>query len=213
MHPAPWTLTGTGLILLYRFKAKEVASFPLLSNRLQDRARGGIGALMFVNYDTSDVGPYQEALLIPGTFQYPDQRALTITTIYVSTVPSMLGGRDNWGIPKQRAELKSELLADGSWRFQDAERPDLLAVTAKARGFRFPISTKLLPSTIVQEYKDHRYTTKIEAQGQARFARISELITDPSYFSGIPKLKPMAAVMIEGFKMKFGEAKVERIEE
>ena len=213
MHPAPWTLTGTGLILLYRFKAKEVASFPLLSDRLQDRARGGMGALMFVDYHTSDAGPYQEALLVPGIFQYPNLRAFTITTIYVNRVASMLGGRDNWGIPKQRAGLKTELLADGSWRFQDADRPDLLAVTAKPWGIRFPLSTRLFPSTIVQEYIEQRYTTEIQAQGKARFARIPELIIDPSYFSGIPSLKPMAAVMIEEFKMKIGEPKVERIEE
>ncbi|KAJ5261108.1 hypothetical protein N7478_011703 [Penicillium angulare] len=66
---------------------------------------GWIKGITIIRYEDSDVGPYDELILVPGKAVNPhtskaDQR---ISTIYVSTNASVWNGRRNWNIPKHRA--------------------------------------------------------------------------------------------------------------
>lgn len=102
---APWHLNGKGFI------------FPLLANRSynvdrgffdeEDRKsyRGGLGSLIFANYESSDVGPYCEILYIPGNFEYKNRNYKRITRIFVSSQDASEGGIRNWAIPKERADF------------------------------------------------------------------------------------------------------------
>ena len=65
--PAPWSLTGTGLIMVLK----------------------GQRLLMVVDYQTADCGPYQELLYIPGKAVFGGQKRYTISDIYVSTISSV----------------------------------------------------------------------------------------------------------------------------
>ncbi|KAE8550477.1 hypothetical protein EYB25_006704 [Talaromyces marneffei] len=67
-------------------------------------------ALLIIRYDDSDVGPYDEVMVIPGFFVNPHtgKRHARISNIYVSTDASVWNGRRNWNIPKHRARFVFE---------------------------------------------------------------------------------------------------------
>ena len=64
--PAPWSLTGQGFILFFRFSRAALDAEAPVRDPMRGRWLGGVGALMIVDYATSDVGPYREILLVPG---------------------------------------------------------------------------------------------------------------------------------------------------
>src|SRR5262245_61022490 len=100
--PPPWRLTGSGYILLYRWFPRDfVAVQGQVPPALAGSFKGGASAVMVVNYENSEVGPYRELLFIPGLFE----RGFSITRTYVSSQASVDSGRANWGIPKQLAEF------------------------------------------------------------------------------------------------------------
>ncbi|GAA5877072.1 hypothetical protein JCM3774_002834 [Rhodotorula dairenensis] len=126
--PAPWHLTGQGWIIPLRtpFSATPVpippaAYAPLERGSTADqshRFHGGVGFVMLVRYKTSNVGPYDELIYVPGLFSRRPRQTRTdattaepveyfpsITRIYVSTDESVYNGRKNWGIPKHRADF------------------------------------------------------------------------------------------------------------
>ncbi|HHX59130.1 MAG TPA: acetoacetate decarboxylase family protein, partial [Epulopiscium sp.] len=109
-YPAPWTLIGSGYILLYRFDtnfANEQAP-----DFLKEKAIPGIGSVMLVNYEAANCGPYGELLIIPGKYNYKNRKLHTINKIYVSSQDSVDNGRMNWGIPKEHANFSFEPLSD-----------------------------------------------------------------------------------------------------
>ncbi|KAL4875707.1 hypothetical protein BJY04DRAFT_154372 [Aspergillus karnatakaensis] len=63
--------------------------------------------VMIVRYEDTDVGPYDELILIPGRATNPHSKTarseMRISTIYVSTEASVWNGRRNWNIPKHLA--------------------------------------------------------------------------------------------------------------
>ena len=103
--PAPWTLTGDGLMLFYRFPREFVLENGFVPPELCQSFVGGFGSVMLVDYQTSNVGPYRELLFIPGQFQFGSKRYYAITKIYVSTQISVENGRINWAIPKEIADF------------------------------------------------------------------------------------------------------------
>lgn len=121
--PAPWFLTGEGWIIPLHtpFSTTPVALSSAAYAPLErgteadqsDRFHGGVGFVMLVRYKTSNVGPYDELIYVPGLFsrrspsdqQQPVEYFPAITRIYVSTDESVYNGRKNWGIPKHRADF------------------------------------------------------------------------------------------------------------
>ncbi|KAL4972649.1 hypothetical protein BDW66DRAFT_169443 [Aspergillus desertorum] len=65
-------------------------------------------AVMVIRYEDTDVGPYDELILIPGRAVNPEtgKKEMRISNIYVSTDASVWNGRRNWNIPKHRARFE-----------------------------------------------------------------------------------------------------------
>ncbi|KAF8315726.1 hypothetical protein DL93DRAFT_2227364 [Clavulina sp. PMI_390] len=67
---------------------------------------GGMGMVMIVRYKDSPAGPYDELIMIPGSFKNPKgPPSLRVTRIYVSSMKSIWNGRRNWNIPKHLAHF------------------------------------------------------------------------------------------------------------
>jgi hypothetical protein len=94
-HPAPWHLTGKGYILLYKLQRSFIENHGMVPPFLQGKFSGGFGCIMLVDYATSDAGPYEELLFIPGKFHHEGKKLNTISKIYVSTIDSVVNGRRN----------------------------------------------------------------------------------------------------------------------
>lgn len=208
--PAPWNLSGKGYILLYKFPkafAEENANVPEF---LKGKFTGGFGALMLVDYSTSDAGPYGELLLIPGKFMHEGKKFNTISKIYVSTMASVINGRRNWGIPKELADFSFQAIDSGTEKVSVSLEGNMIAeFTLESGKLSFPVNTKLLPFPLVQQYEGKYYYTTFQGSGKGRFAKLKDIRINPGLFPDISGFRPIAAIKVEPFKIVFPEAKID----
>ncbi|GAA5944905.1 hypothetical protein JCM3775_001097 [Rhodotorula graminis] len=115
--PAPWLFTGSSWVIPLHTPFSETpiplpagsyAPFEAGSTAdLSRRYHGGVGLVLVLRYDHSDVGPYDELILIPGLFSNEHEGEgvkydWAITRIIVSSDKSTVNGRPEWGMPKHR---------------------------------------------------------------------------------------------------------------
>ena len=114
--PAPWSLRGHAWMVAMRLPKNDPARTAFVPPGLQATVKAAFSVLMCVVYDEAPCGPYRELLFIPGTMNFGDARYPSISRILVSTWDSVVNGRINWGIPKDRANF--------DWvRGDDGDRP------------------------------------------------------------------------------------------
>ena len=199
--PAPWTLQGEGIVLLFYFKKDWIAQAANLPAYLQGKFKGGFGYVMLVDYQQSPVGPYRELLFIPGKFG--EEKLQSITTIFVDSEASTANGRANWAIPKQTAEFhwqkekgldRVEVSLNGKQVFR---------ASIRSGGIPFPMSTALLPIQLRQELAGQVLFTQPEGKGWGKMARIQELELDPQLFPDIRGIKPLLALKVSPFTLTF----------
>lgn len=196
--PAPWHLTGSGYILLYKFPRQfGIAHSPF------GMYQRGFGSVMLVNYATSPVDAYHELLFIPGQVSYPGATGYSISTIYVSSRASVVGGQTNWGIPKALAEFEWQTAEAGGDRITvRREDEQFFEAELTPYGFSFPINAFLLPP-VVQHRDGKTFITKLKSAGRGQLARVDQLKVTGDAFPGIDRFKPLVALKITAFEMTF----------
>ncbi|SCV74319.1 BQ2448_6751 [Microbotryum intermedium] len=173
--PPPWDLTGSGCIFVVEpqpFSPTSAVPLPPGSYDPFEQGTpfdqssnfyGGVGAILVVRYTTSDVGPYDELMIIPGNFKNEHKDGTTsfdlaITRIYVSTKESVYNGRQNWGIPKHLANFSftpvqdrpgSTLMTVSSPNAKDSFFSAILT-RSKWTPFSIPASTKLVSTSFMR---------------------------------------------------------------
>ncbi|GBE82997.1 hypothetical protein SCP_0500400 [Sparassis crispa] len=128
--PAPWLFEGEAwwffTALFHRPKKGEMSA-PGYFDPLHEHSRslateedaylGNHGMIQLLRYTESPAGPYDELILIPGSFKSPPglkpAEAPRITRIYVSAMNSVINGRRNWNIPKTLAKFSFAPNSDG----------------------------------------------------------------------------------------------------
>ncbi len=199
--PAPWKLSGEGLILVYKFKRDWVEKNGFLNDTQKGSFKGGLGFVMLVNYLNSPVGPYKELLFIPGKFS-PHKRQ-SITRIFVDSEESTENGRFNWGIPKETVPMiwqkngKEETIGIGH------EDDPILFCKISSGGIPFPTSTKLIPIHLYQELEGITFLTDPSGSGWGKFAKIESLKINEKYFPNVKNQKPLICIKINPFTMHF----------
>ena len=205
--PAPWHLKGKGYIFLYRFPKhfdEESGNLPAF---LKTSFAGGFGSVMLVDYESSEAGGYGELLFIPGKFRFEGKKLDSISKIYVSTEESVLNGRRNWGIPKEKADFQFRSVG----RNEEEATVSLGGKTAasfrlRSGSFSFPVSTKLLPFPLVQQYEGKTYFTSFSGSGKGHFCKIEEMKITPSLFPDLSRFSPLAVIRVDPFAITFPEA-------
>ncbi|HMV76978.1 MAG TPA: acetoacetate decarboxylase [Leptospiraceae bacterium] len=183
--PPPWNLDGEGFLLPFWADKKHCLQSGFISESEKDSYRGGLGAVMLVNYRSSDVGPYFELLFIPGDFHHSGKTYKKITKIYVSSQKSVEEGILNWAIPKELAEF--------SWKKTDketkidiqSEKGSVLTTVLKEKFFSFPVTTSLFPFTLLQKAPESLLATKFIGKGSAKFAGLESYSSNPAHFPDI----------------------------
>jgi hypothetical protein len=202
--PAPWELQGKGFVFLYKFDTHIIDNEQFIPDWLQGKYRLPWGFVMLVQYDSSPVGAYYELLLIPGWFRHPQGSAFAITKIYVSSMDSVLGGRQNWGIPKELANFDWQAQPNGSTQISVSTNAHKFLITSiQAKGWRFPITTGLLRIPLVQELDGQGFQVRFRGRGQARRAHIVSMKTDGAFFADLSKMQPLVALEIRSFQLTF----------
>ena len=211
-YPAPWDLQGKGYLILYKFKRGFVEQNGCVPKFLAGSFSGGFGSVMLVDYKESNAGPYGELLFIPGKFRFGGKKLDTISKIYVSTMESVVNGRVNWGIPKEQAEFSFEEIDDGTEKATVTVDGKIAAeFTLKSGKFSFPVSTKLLPFPLVQQYNGKHYFTDFFGKGKGRLAKIAGIKINSALFPDVSLCRPIAVIRVDPFQITFPEAKIENI--
>jgi hypothetical protein len=209
--PPPWQLTGDGFIWLFRFSRTFIERCGFMADWQRLRLAGTLGAMMLVDYRQTNVGPYRELLFMPGRFNFGEQRAFSISKIYVSTEASVRGGIENWGIPKELASFARERRSDGSETFSAAlDGRRFFSAELAPFGPRFPISSSLVPLTVAQASHDDLLVTRSTARGSARLCRVRNLQVDGSCFPDVAHVRPIAVIAVSDFHMTFPVPEVVR---
>lgn len=215
MKPAPWDLEGQAWIVVLKLPADDPARSAFLPDRGIDTPAGRWSMLMFVDYAHSDCGPYHELLFVPGAQRFADgKRHLTISRILVSTWDSVVNGRVNWGIPKDRADFAVRYRVDGT-------REDHIRVTsdgellAELRLRDFPLSLPvhggLLPvaqRTLAQRLGGRTFLYAPSSRGWIRPGRLVDWRFNPALFPDLSGARVVAAVKVPSFRMGFPVANV-----
>lgn len=211
--PPPWTLTGRGFVLVYRFPRDWALRHGFIPPERASSFLGGFGAVMLVDYSSSDCGPYRELLFVPGKFRSRDGRGYyAITKIFVSTQISVNSGIANWGIPKEFAQF--------SWQSSDWVRGDLERVRvaqgdmpiaefgfSSSQAFSLPVTTAILPAalrTLEQHGLDgRRLLTAPSGAGRVQPAKLEIVTVNSALFPDLSEFKPLLTVKAEPFALSF----------
>lgn len=208
LAPAPWSLTGTGYILLLKLPAAVLDDQRHTPPALRGLRHGGLSAVMLVDYKQSAVGPYRELLYIPGTFRFGSRVRQSITRIYVSSMESVVNGRINWGIPKDACEF--------DYRYGEPDGCDRLQASLDGRPFarftfrpgwlRLPFASWLLPRfllTLAQVHGGRQFTYVPSARGTVQLAKLVDCAFDPALFPDLAQGGVLACVKVPRFTMGF----------
>ncbi len=207
--PAPWSLEGKGYIILVKLDREFVRNRGFLPEELSGSFAGGIGTIMYVDYQSSDVGPYRELLFIPGMFSFDRKKYFSITKIYVSTMASVVNGQSNWGIPKEVAEF--EVIEEGNTDRIRVSKNDRLCAELCFRSYPFaiPVTTRIVPPrfhTLAHLSGGKTYMTTPEARGAVSCARLAEAVIDQSLFPDFTRGRILFVAGIPRFRMVFPKA-------
>lgn len=211
--PAPWSLRGDAWMVLMRLPRAAAAATAFVPPALRDTLHSPLSALICVEYLEAPCGPYRELLFIPGAMQFPDgRRHPSISRILVSTWASVVNGRANWGIPKDRADIFFESLPGGDRiRVMDDGRESCRIEFGPARGPRLPLTTSLLPSSLTRLAQWHEgrvFHYQPRARGSMRFCRLRHWQFDARHFPDLAGARVIACARVERFEMTFPPASV-----
>ena len=212
--PAPWTLTGQGYLIALKMPEEVLDSCTFTPSSLRKSRRSKLSLAMLVNYDSSPVGPYQELLFIPGSFQFNDARRASISRIYVSSQASVTNGRSNWGIPKDRCDFEINFNDSGTDSARlTADNGDIIAeLVLSNMGPKLPIPTSLVPKairTLSQVWEGLEYTLTPSTSGHGKWAKVIDWKFNSDYFPDLAKGRCIAAIKITDFTMVFPEPRIQ----
>ncbi|MGC8658894.1 MAG: acetoacetate decarboxylase family protein [Desulfomonilaceae bacterium] len=209
--PAPWNLTGNGYIILYWFRKENLKDKCFLEEPLKESYLGGMGCVMLVDYESSNVGPYKELLFIPGKISFQSKKFYTITKIYVSTSDSVVNGRENWGIPKEQANFSWNSDSNTDQIIVEREGHEFFNIKMERIKFLFPfpVTTALLPFPLVQTMNEKAYYTDFCGKGIGSVARLKKIDMDETFFPPIDHYKPLFVMKVRNFKLTFPVPKID----
>ena len=156
---APWLLGGESLLALASVK-QPLGDVPEGLPRVP-----GPCSITAARYDDSPVGPYRE-LAVGQPAHLGGRLGLCITTMVVTSVDARLGGRVNWGFPKEMGTLV--WLDEGDDRVLRWEERDIV-LRASPVGPPLPV---LLPLRALQRRADGLVSIRGHARGRGRVARV-----------------------------------------
>lgn len=215
--PPPWHLTGSAWMVALRLAPDSPARTAFLDESVAAQLRSPFALLMYVDYTASACGPYRELLFIPGHVPFEDgRRHFTISRILVSTWESVVNGRRNWGIPKDRARFEVgerdtmsgvetvRVLADGG--------RELCAMRFAVRRYAppLPVPVALLPAgmrTLAQRHAGRTCYYAPAASGWIRPGRVVDWHFDPALFPDLRAASILAAGKVDSFRMTFPSAR------
>jgi len=210
--PAPWQLRASAYVFAVLMPEDVLDGAAFVPDELVPRRKNRISVAMFVDYESTNVGPYRELLVTPASFAHAEGTYPSITRIYVSSYDSVVNGRINWGIPKDRADFERENAAGGSEIVRASRDGHTFAeLVLRPHGPTLPVRSWLLPAalrTLVQHWHGKSYRFTLSASGKARLASVERWSFDPQYFPDLARGRVLTGAYLPHFEMVFPVAEV-----
>ena len=150
-------------------------------------------------YDDSPVGPYRE-LAVGQPAHLGARLGVCITTMAVTSVDARLGGRVNWGFPKELGTLV--WLDEGDDRVLRWEERDIV-VRASPVGPPLPV---LLPLRALQRRADGLVSVRGHARGRGRVAKVEITVPDDDPLAGLTGRHK--GLMVSGMRLVINPARL-----
>jgi len=215
LKPAPWRLEASAYVLAVRMPEDVIDRASFVPPVLAGKRRGQTAYVLYVDYKVADVGPYQELLVAPAVYDFGEGEYPTITRIYVSTYESVVNGRRNWGIPKDRADFAAETVAKNTDAVRVSRDGRVFAdMKFQSYGLALPVTSWVLPAglrTLMQYWHGKTYRFTISAKGSMKMAKMIEWRFDPEYFPDLARGKVLAAAYFPHFEMTFPVSQVREV--
>ncbi len=206
VKPAPWKLRGDGYLFFYRFNDPVEGMWGDLPPHLQEKWRGGMGAVAWMRYRSSPVGPYDEILCIPGRFAHGRKNRHSVTRIYVNSHRSIQGGRQNWGLPKYYADFRYEQIDTNTEQYTASLDGYPFAQAVMKPGLaKFPLNTRLCPIQLGQWWEGHYLQTELRLNAGVSLMNATLQIdtSKGAVFPNVNDLQPIGTVKLWNFEITF----------
>lgn len=203
--PAPWDLNGMGIMHFF-WGPKRIDPF-------SEEEVSGLGGFIIARYDHSPVGPYNELLYIPGRHKIGGKKSFFISKIYVDSLDSVISGQANWGIPKELADISIEKIGKRIDVVASSKGKPFFDAPISQGGFSFPITTKLIPIPLHQDWAGSYYFTKFIGSGSGSFGKLGVTSVDASMFADTRGFRSLATVVVDPFKLTFPVAEIKQAPE
>lgn len=197
--PEPWTLRGQLYFTAWRVPS---ARLPRLSTGLKPVQIGGTSLVgtAWVIYEPGGVLSYRE-LLVAVLAHRRGRPVVTITDIWVDSGPSLHGGRELWGIPKQRGSFH----VDGtSCAATDGQGQLIARATVRPIG---ALPGRLhLGCTLAQRRAGELLLVPVRCAARMRLIRISWEFTAEGPLGWLAQARPSCSTSLHDFRLRFGRS-------
>lgn len=149
-------------------------------------------------FDDSPVGPYRE-LAVAEPARLGARLGMCVTTMAVTSVDARLGGRVNWGFPKELGTLV--WLDEGDGRTLRWEERDLV-VRAVPVGPPLPV---LVPMRMLQRRADGLVSIRAHMRGRGRLARLEVDVPAGDPLEGLVGRHP--GLLVAGMRLVMNPAR------
>jgi hypothetical protein len=204
LYPAPWTLHGSGYVVLLRAGALTDQQL-FVPPSLLGKRHGHTLSLLFFDYQASVCGPYRELMIGVG-FDFDEGQYSSITRAYASTRDSVANSRLNWGLPADHADFAVERVSARHDQVVLTREGHVIAeLELEHSGLSIPVTSALLPSdlrTMVQHWRGKQYSLALKAKGKLRMAKLQRSRFDPRFFPDLSQSSVIAAAYLPSFELK-----------
>ncbi|MFD3934672.1 acetoacetate decarboxylase family protein [Streptomyces sp. NPDC058611] len=199
--PEPWHLAGQMYLSLWAVPRGALPPLPAGVRPLTVAGRALTGAA-WVRYEGDSVLRYDEVLSAVLVRDGLRPR-VTITDIWVDSPPSMAGGRELWGIPKELADFDLATGRDGVLRASARTASgELAAASFRARTRlpgRWPVAYRVL-----QQLEGRLVTSPVRSRCAVGPARAQWRIPPGSPLRVPAGRPPLLSLTLHDFRLTFG---------
>ncbi|MDR1729172.1 MAG: acetoacetate decarboxylase family protein [Prevotellaceae bacterium] len=195
---------GNGYVLFYRFEEEFIRLETFLPENLKNNYSRGLGAVLYMNYTKSPIGPYEELIFIPGKFNYRGKKNHFISKSYVSTEEAVKFGNENWFIPKEKADFSRKSLKNSIENISMYVNNEEVACFELKKGkFKFKIGTsKYLFFSLMQLKGEEPVKLNYSGSVTANFAKLTSIRVRPAFFPNIAQFSPFVAFKMKNFTLR-----------
>ncbi len=209
-NQTPWNFTGNGYIMLFKFPKPFILDHGFLPERFRKGFYGNVGAIVFADYQSSNMGPYQELFFVPGKLRYQHHKVYTISRNYISDNRNGLeNSLSDWGISREKASFQFIPGKDLDTLLVTQNGVPVIDITIKVskKGWVFPLWTFFHPLHMIQDCNGKTFTFNLHGGGKGRFAAIMKVDVNPERFPNFAFFKHVAIIRVTDFHFKLPPAK------